>query len=160
MLRFEVVKLITRRSSVLIRPPLPKETAGQMPYSVSGLFALSEGLSNILLTPRQRNRVRYSGLWMTSSNLGGMIGTTKKRPVAIDAGPVASEYDPDAQAVVFKGDNLLFIASLPAGSVDLVVTSPPYNIGKSYETRTGLGREVCGKPGGMMVIRGGTVIGM
>jgi len=30
------------------------------------------------------------------------------------------------------------LPNLPAGSVDLIVTSPPYNIGKSYETRTPL----------------------
>lgn len=39
---------------------------------------------------------------------------------------------------MFKGDNRKFLASLPEKSVDLIVTSPPYNIGKSYETRTDL----------------------
>jgi len=33
-------------------------------------------------------------------------------------------------------DNLKFMRTLPAESVQLIVTSPPYNIGKSYETRT------------------------
>jgi adenine-specific DNA-methyltransferase len=35
-------------------------------------------------------------------------------------------------------DNLDFMAALPAASVQLVVTSPPYNIGKSYESRSPL----------------------
>jgi adenine-specific DNA-methyltransferase len=48
------------------------------------------------------------------------------------------DFDPVASAVVYEGDNLDFIETLPSGSVDLVVTSPPYNIGKSYETRTDL----------------------
>jgi adenine-specific DNA-methyltransferase len=32
-------------------------------------------------------------------------------------------------------DNLQFMASMPSASVQLVVTSPPYNIGKAYERR-------------------------
>jgi DNA modification methylase len=30
-------------------------------------------------------------------------------------------------------DNLAFMAGLPTESMQLIVTSPPYNIGKSYE---------------------------
>lgn len=40
---------------------------------------------------------------------------------------------------IWQGDVLQFLKSLPATPVfDLIVTSPPYNIGKSYETRQGL----------------------
>jgi adenine-specific DNA-methyltransferase len=40
---------------------------------------------------------------------------------------------------VWQGDALEFLKALPAEPIfDLVVTSPPYNIGKSYETRKGL----------------------
>lgn len=35
-------------------------------------------------------------------------------------------------------DNLEFMRPLPAGSMKLIVTSPPYNIGKSYEARSSL----------------------
>ena len=35
-------------------------------------------------------------------------------------------------------DVLEFCKSLPDESVKLIITSPPYNIGKSYETRTGI----------------------
>lgn len=35
-------------------------------------------------------------------------------------------------------DNLRFMAKQPAGSMKLIVTSPPYNIGKSYERRSPL----------------------
>ena len=35
-------------------------------------------------------------------------------------------------------DALKFMRSLPEGSVKLIITSPPYNIGKEYETRTSL----------------------
>lgn len=37
-----------------------------------------------------------------------------------------------------KQDALSFLKQLPTNSVKLVVTSPPYNIGKEYETRTSL----------------------
>lgn len=39
-------------------------------------------------------------------------------------------------------DNLSFMGKLPDGSMKLIVTSPPYNIGKSYERRTSLERYV------------------
>ncbi len=40
--------------------------------------------------------------------------------------------------VLFHGDNLDFLRGLTAESVQLVVTSPPYNLGKSYERRSSL----------------------
>ncbi|OLF71407.1 DNA methyltransferase [Maricaulis sp. W15] len=41
----------------------------------------------------------------------------------------------DASATVRCEDNLKFMRSLPDESMKLIVTSPPYNIGKSYEQR-------------------------
>src|SRR5436309_2920902 len=35
---------------------------------------------------------------------------------------------------IYQADCLDLMARLPTGSVDLTVTSPPYNIGKEYET--------------------------
>ena len=35
-------------------------------------------------------------------------------------------------------DNLAFMATLPDGQFKLIVTSPPYNIGKDYESKTSL----------------------
>ncbi len=49
--------------------------------------------------------------------------------------PIAERYEADAEIVLYNGDNAQFLASLPSGSVKLVVTSPPYNVGKSYETK-------------------------
>lgn len=43
-----------------------------------------------------------------------------------------------AKAVIECQDNLDFMRSLKKGSMDLIVTSPPYNIGKEYEKRTSL----------------------
>src|SRR6185312_9738454 len=44
----------------------------------------------------------------------------------------------ETQAVLACSDNLDFMRPLPKGGMKLIVTSPPYNIGKSYERRTPL----------------------
>lgn len=44
----------------------------------------------------------------------------------------------DYHAVMACQSNLAFMRPLPAASMRLIVTSPPYNIGKSYEKRTTL----------------------
>jgi len=44
-------------------------------------------------------------------------------------------YSPDARATLFHGDRLELLRQIPAGAARLVVTSPPYNIGKKYEKR-------------------------
>ena len=42
------------------------------------------------------------------------------------------------QVVLACEDNLAFTARLPDGQMKLVVTSPPYNLGKDYEAKTSL----------------------
>ena len=42
---------------------------------------------------------------------------------------------PDDQAVLFPGNCLKFLTDCPDEFFQLVVTSPPYNLGKSYEKR-------------------------
>ncbi|HBL16132.1 MAG TPA: site-specific DNA-methyltransferase [Elusimicrobia bacterium] len=51
---------------------------------------------------------------------------------------IAPTYTPHADVVLFHGNCLELLASIPSGSVQLVVTSPPYNIGKSYEKKISL----------------------
>ena len=46
------------------------------------------------------------------------------------------EIEPGARMVC--QDNLEFMAGLPDASMKLIVTSPPYNLGKSYEKRSPL----------------------
>ncbi|MBX9788451.1 MAG: site-specific DNA-methyltransferase [Pirellulales bacterium] len=52
----------------------------------------------------------------------------ESRPVVI-----GECYSPENDATVYLGDRLELLKQLPDGSAALVVTSPPYNIGKSYE---------------------------
>jgi len=46
------------------------------------------------------------------------------------------KYDPEADVVLYCGDCLDLLARVPSNSMKLVVTSPPYNIGKPYEKKT------------------------
>lgn len=48
--------------------------------------------------------------------------------------PIPSVYHPENRVTIYPGDCMDFLATLPDESVQLVVTSPPYNIGKEYET--------------------------
>ena len=43
-----------------------------------------------------------------------------------------------AQATLLEGDTLARLHDLPSRSVQLIITSPPYNIGKEYETQIAL----------------------
>ena len=51
---------------------------------------------------------------------------------------IASEFDPAADFILWQGDCLDLLAHIPDGFVQLVVTSPPYNLGKAYERRLDL----------------------
>jgi adenine-specific DNA-methyltransferase len=47
-------------------------------------------------------------------------------------------YRPGARVVLAHGDSLEILKTVPDGAAKLVITSPPYNIGKEYETQTKL----------------------
>ena len=51
---------------------------------------------------------------------------------------VADTYEPNVDVVLFDGDCSEFLKDIPSNSVDLIITSPPYNIGKKYEKKTTL----------------------
>jgi adenine-specific DNA-methyltransferase len=51
---------------------------------------------------------------------------------------IAGEYSPEAEAVIAAGDCLATLSRLPDGCAKLIITSPPYNIGKAYEKAAGL----------------------
>jgi adenine-specific DNA-methyltransferase len=46
---------------------------------------------------------------------------------------IRGHYSPENHATLYLGDRLKMLREIPDGSARLVVTSPPYNIGKSYE---------------------------
>lgn len=51
---------------------------------------------------------------------------------------IADSFSPEAEIVFAKGESLETLRACPDGFAKLIVTSPPYNIGKEYETQTKL----------------------
>ena len=47
----------------------------------------------------------------------------------------SERYSATSDIVVYNGDCINLLETIPNGAVQLVVTSPPYNIGKEYEKR-------------------------
>lgn len=58
-----------------------------------------------------------------------------QRTGPVEVGPA---YSPAAEIVLYQGDALELLATVPDASVKLIVSSPPYNLGKSYETRVSI----------------------
>jgi adenine-specific DNA-methyltransferase len=54
---------------------------------------------------------------------------------------VSEGWDPRADVSLYAGDTLELLAAMPEACAQLVITSPPYNIGKDYERRTRATRE-------------------
>lgn len=52
--------------------------------------------------------------------------------------PIETTFSETNSITVYHGDCLDLLRSIPDGSVSLVVTSPPYNIGKEYEKKSAL----------------------
>lgn len=51
---------------------------------------------------------------------------------------IATRFDETARVVIYQGDAMDLLKTLPSGMAGLVVTSPPYNIGKAYERKIDL----------------------
>jgi adenine-specific DNA-methyltransferase len=51
---------------------------------------------------------------------------------------ITERFKATARAVVHEGDCREMLRGMPNGVVQLVVTSPPYNLGKEYENRLDL----------------------
>jgi len=51
---------------------------------------------------------------------------------------ISKKFSPDERIVVYPGDCLNLLKDVPNGALQLIVTSPPYNIGKEYEKKLNL----------------------
>jgi adenine-specific DNA-methyltransferase len=56
---------------------------------------------------------------------------------------ISSNFDPNSNCVLFQGDCLDLLKQIPDKAVKLIVTSPPYNLGKEYEKRLKLEQYLC-----------------
>lgn len=51
---------------------------------------------------------------------------------------ISSDFDSSSDLTIYEGDVRELLVNIPDGFVSLIVTSPPYNIGKSYEKKKDL----------------------
>jgi adenine-specific DNA-methyltransferase len=58
---------------------------------------------------------------------------------------ITAQYHRDSAVTLFHGDCLELLRELPDGEAAMVVTSPPYNIGKRYESRQSIGAYIDGQ---------------
>jgi adenine-specific DNA-methyltransferase len=52
--------------------------------------------------------------------------------------PISKNFTPADSVVVFQGNCLDLLKTIPDGALQLIVTSPPYNLGKEYEKKLNL----------------------
>ncbi len=71
----------------------------------------------------------------------------KKSSALFSFGDITYTYTPSAMATTYRGDCLELLAQIPESSIQLIVTSPPYNIGKRYEKRSTLTDYLRGQEG-------------
>ena len=51
---------------------------------------------------------------------------------------ISDRYESNSDVVLFEGNCSTLLKDIPSDSVDLVITSPPYNVGKKYEKKMSL----------------------
>ena len=62
--------------------------------------------------------------------------TIRRNSVRLSEIRVRARFNVDNDVTIFLGDCMTLLKKIPNKSVQLVVTSPPYNIGKAYEPKT------------------------
>lgn len=48
---------------------------------------------------------------------------------------IADQYQLNKKVIFHHGDTYHFVKTIPNEAINLIITSPPYNVGKSYETK-------------------------
>src|SRR5262245_56661671 len=92
-------------------------------------WILPSSPSSILLTELERSVFRDR---LSSGSFKGIIPMQSSKPRRIR---IRSRFSRDNDLTLFHGDCLAFLGMIPNNSAKLIVTSPPYNVGKSYEKR-------------------------
>ncbi len=72
---------------------------------------------------------------LSSRRTAAWVNLVAKMLVATE---IAESFRPDRRAVLYPGACLDFLKTIQRETIQLVVTSPPYNIGKEYEKRVNL----------------------
>lgn len=69
------------------------------------------------------------------TNKKDLLENQVKDPLFSQNLPIVKDFKKSESVVVFPGDCLDLLKTIPNESLQLVVTSPPYNIGKEYEKK-------------------------
>jgi len=64
--------------------------------------------------------------------------TLLQEPIPFEHQAIRPNFEPNENITIYSGDALDFLTSIPNEAFQLVITSPPYNIGKVYEKRVTL----------------------
>lgn len=59
-------------------------------------------------------------------------------PLFSNTQTIENDFSPSAQVVLYNGDTSKFLSTISDNSIQLIITSPPYNLGKEYEDRTSI----------------------
>ena len=51
---------------------------------------------------------------------------------------ITTDFEPTAEITLYQGDVNELLAKIPTNFVKLIITSPPYNLGKQYETKVSI----------------------
>ncbi len=62
----------------------------------------------------------------------------KQEPIPFDSQTIRSDFEINERISVYSGDAIEFLKSIPDETFQLIITSPPYNIGKEYEKKVDL----------------------
>ncbi len=62
----------------------------------------------------------------------------KGLPLFASPKPIADRFKDDAEIILYHGAVEDFLTTLPANIAQLIITSPPYNLGKEYEDRVSI----------------------
>lgn len=58
-----------------------------------------------------------------------------QQPIFSNSKKITNSYNPESEIVVYPGDAKDFLKTISDETFQLIVTSPPYNIGKEYESK-------------------------
>src|SRR5476649_593995 len=69
---------------------------------------------------------------------GEQLSMLKRARIEATSGRDHGHFSPQNDYTLFSGPCDHLLSEIGSGEIDLIVTSPPYNIGKTYERRTSL----------------------
>jgi len=62
----------------------------------------------------------------------------KNLPLWDNRKTIENHFQPDTDLILYQGDVNDFVATIPDETVSMIITSPPYNLGKEYENRVAI----------------------